>query len=195
MSDHSSLTAPPVKLPPYRPVETMDPYKPCWCGSDRKYKWCHQRRHEAAKINVFEIERRITAALQGGECSHPDPVADPCKGPVIKSHTIQRRGGLSQIAEDSHVLTVKPAMKGLMESEGESWPRPVGINKASVFFRASARSTTRRCSSPSRGRPCHWMQTMRSCWPIGRSRMSASQKTARSARPSFSAKWTAVIPS
>ena len=82
---------------------------------------------------MFEIERRITAALQAGECSHPDPVADPCKGPVIKSHTVQRKGGLSQIAEDSHVLTVKPAMKGLMESEGESWARPVGINKASVF--------------------------------------------------------------
>ncbi|THD34447.1 MAG: zinc chelation protein SecC [Sphingomonas sp.] len=133
MPDHPSLTAPRVELPPFRPVATMDPYKPCWCGSGTKYKWCHHRREQAPKINPFEIEQRITQASREGGCSHPDPVADPCQGDVIRSHTVQRNGGLKQIAENGHVLTVKPLMKGLMEMQGEAWPRPVGTGKASVF--------------------------------------------------------------
>jgi hypothetical protein len=133
MPDHPSLTAPLVKVPPIHPVETMDPYKLCWCGSGTKYKWCHHRRHEQDEVNPFEVEARIVGELRVGYCSHPDPVGDPCVGTIVKAHTVQRRGGLSQIAEDSHVLTVKPTMKGLMADDGESQPRLLGIGKASVF--------------------------------------------------------------
>lgn len=133
MLDHLSLTAPLVKVPPIHPVDMMDPYKPCWCGSPKKYKWCHHRRHEQAEVNPFDVESRINDELRNGYCSHPDPASDPCVGTIVKAHTVQRRGGLGQIAEKSHVLTVKPTMKGMMEHDGESRPRLVGIGKASVF--------------------------------------------------------------
>jgi hypothetical protein len=111
----------------------MDVYKPCWCGSGDKYKWCHHRREQQDKANVFEVESQIVDETRAGYCSHPDPASDPCVGEIVKAHTVQRRGGLTQIAEKGHVLTVKPVMKKLMEAEGASWPREIGITKASVF--------------------------------------------------------------
>lgn len=85
------------------------------------------------QINVHEVEARMNVRLRAGYCSHPDPASDPCGGRVIKAHTVQRKGGLASIAEKGHVLSVKPTMKSLIEDMGESWPRPIGVGKASVF--------------------------------------------------------------
>ena len=64
----------------------------------------------------------MVAELRDGYCSHPDPVSDPCSSTITKAHTIQKKGGLAAIAEAGHVLTVKPTMKDLIETEGN--PRP-----------------------------------------------------------------------
>lgn len=133
MSPHPSLSAPPFKVEPIKPVPTMGPYVPCWCGSGRKYKWCHFRRDLQAPVNIFQVEQKMLEDLQAGYCSHPDPSADPCSSTIIKSHTVQKNGGLSAIAESGHVLTVKPTMKAMIDSEGTPGPRSIGVNKASVF--------------------------------------------------------------
>jgi hypothetical protein len=71
--------------------------------------------------------------LREGYCSYPDPATDPCSSTITKAHTVQRKGGLAIIAEDGHVLTVKPTMKDLIQTDGNPSPRKVGVGKASVF--------------------------------------------------------------
>jgi hypothetical protein len=133
MTPHPSLKAQKIKVDPIRPVETMGPYEQCWCRSGKKYKWCHFRRDQQAPVNIFEIEARMIAELRKGYCSHPDPALDPCSSTIIKSHTVQKKGGLAAIAEAGHVLTVKPTMKEMIETDGNPQPRKIGVNNASVF--------------------------------------------------------------
>lgn len=111
----------------------MGPYELCWCQSGKKYKWCHFRREQQNPVNIFEVEAKMIAELRDGYCSHPDPVSDPCSSTITKAHTIQKKGGLAAIAEAGHVLTVKPTMKDLIETEGNPSPRKIGVNNASVF--------------------------------------------------------------
>ncbi|MDH2352193.1 zinc chelation protein SecC [Bradyrhizobium sp. SSUT112] len=46
---------------------------------------------------------------------------------------MQKKGGLAAIAEAGHVLTVKPSMKEMIETDGNPQPGKVGVNNASVF--------------------------------------------------------------
>lgn len=133
MRKHPSLNAPPIKVDPIRPMETMGPYELCWCRSGKKYKWCHYRREKQTPINIFELEGRLVAEFRDGYCSHPNPASDPCSATITKAHTIQKKGGLAAIAERGHVLTVKPSMKDMIETEGNPSPRKIGVNNASVF--------------------------------------------------------------
>jgi hypothetical protein len=111
----------------------MEPYNLCWCDSGKKYKWCHFRREHQKPINVYEIEAAMQAELNAGYCSHPDPTNDPCSTTIIRSHTVQKKGGLAAIAEDGHVMTVKPSMRELIKTQGNPQPQKIGVNKASVF--------------------------------------------------------------
>ncbi len=136
MAPHPSLTAPKITIgpDPLKPVEQMDPYKLCWCRSGKKYKWCHFRREKQNESNVFELEQQFFSELREGYCSHPAPSPDsPCSTTIIKAHTVQKKGGLSAIAEAGHVLTVKPIMKEMIKTEGNPQPRKIGVKKASVF--------------------------------------------------------------
>ena len=133
MTPHPSLSAPPVEVDPIIPVETMGPYQTCWCRSGKKYKWCHHRREQQEPINAFEVEANLIDELRSGYCSHPDSTNNTCSSKIINSHTVQKRGGLTAIAEGGHVLTVKPTLKGMIEAEGNPSPRKIGINNASVF--------------------------------------------------------------
>jgi hypothetical protein len=133
MAPHPSLSAPPLEVDPIKPVETMGPYEPCWCRSGKKYKWCHFRRDLQKPVNFFEIESKMITELRDGFCSYPDPTGDSCSSTIAKAHTIQKKGGLAAIAEAGHVLTVKPIMKDLIETEGDPSPREIGVNNASVF--------------------------------------------------------------
>ena len=73
------------------------------------------------------------AAFRDGYCAHPNAGSNSCSPTIVKSHTIQKRGGLAAIAEEGHVLTVKPTMQQMIETEGHPSVRKIGINKASVF--------------------------------------------------------------
>lgn len=133
MHAHSSLSADPVIVQPLRPAERMDPYVRCWCLSGKKFKFCHFRRETQTPVNIFELEKRMNAELRQGYCSFPSSEDDPCSGKIANAHTIQRRGGLGWIADEQHVLTVKPTMKMMIEAEGQPEPRRIGVGNASVF--------------------------------------------------------------
>lgn len=132
-AEHPSLSAPALKTDLVTPRRTMARNELCWCRSGLKYKKCHRDRERQAPVNIFEVETRLIAHLRDGYCSHPDPASDPCSASIAKSHTIQKKGGIAAIAEAGHVLTVKPTMKNMIESEGNPSPRKIGVNNASVF--------------------------------------------------------------
>ncbi len=71
--------------------------------------------------------------MREGSCSYPVAGVDPCSPDITKAHTIQRRGGLAAIAEKGHVMTVKPSLKDMIETDGNPEPKLVGVAKASIF--------------------------------------------------------------
>ncbi|MCY4465355.1 MAG: hypothetical protein OXE46_07445 [Chloroflexi bacterium] len=76
-------------------------------------------------------QRQIATKVFGKkECLHP---AAPkfCNGNIVRAHTVQRRGALSLIAEDGHVLTLElnPDMANGRLIEAQR----IGISRASTF--------------------------------------------------------------
>ena len=109
--------------------------KPCWCGSGIKFKRCHWKREgqEAPKRQEFHDRRR--RIYESGACLHPDAGPSKCSGKIIKSHTIQRSGGLSRISRDGQVHTFVKHMGIFDDStwDPESGPRTLGVRRASTF--------------------------------------------------------------
>ena len=115
------------------PMRTMDPYKPCWCGSGTKWKWCHKGRETMPPVNINQLLNDMFKQAQTGFCLHPDaPVG--CGGKIVRAHTVQRGGGLTEIAENRHVLSPKEGLRRLPQTDGKLEPASVGINHASTFM-------------------------------------------------------------
>lgn len=132
MPEHSSLAAKVVFPEPVVALAHMAPYVPCWCGSGKKYKFCHFRRDQEKPANLFEDQSDIAKLIKSsGYCSYPDHTS--CSNDIIKSHSVQRNGGLAAIAENGHVLTVKPDLRGMINNNGNPPPKKVGLSNASVF--------------------------------------------------------------
>jgi len=105
---------------------------PCWCGSGLKYKRCHLRREHEPPVGHQEIIDRIRDAEAGCGCLHPE-APENCSGEAIQSHSITRSGGLSEIAEEGHVMTFYADYGVFLRTDGDVEPRRVGIRKASSF--------------------------------------------------------------
>jgi hypothetical protein len=110
----------------------MDPYKACWCQSGKKWKWCHKDREKTKPKLIGALIAEQAAELQKKYCSHPDAGLD-CEGGIVRAHTIQRRGGLADIAEDGHVISVRAGAQAIFENEGAIVPKIVGVGSASTF--------------------------------------------------------------
>lgn len=106
---------------------------PCWCGSGKKYKKCHLDRDKAPRMNPFVAEQKLKKHFSAKYCLHPEASRGLCRGSIARAHTIQRSGGLSRIAENGHVYSLKPSMKMLIELNGKVVPTSLGINQASTF--------------------------------------------------------------
>jgi hypothetical protein len=104
---------------------------PCWCGSGRKYKKCHLDRAKEPAAHVGEIIEQFSRSRKTRLCLHPN--AGPgCQGRIIKAHTIQRGGGLTQIAENGHVYTLNNDPAPVLKS-GCLSVRLAGVKNASTF--------------------------------------------------------------
>ena len=104
-------------------------FEPCWCGSGRKFKKCHQLREQETPLTLGQTlheQRRVFWQVR--ECMHPHASQAICAGKVVDSHTIQRKGPLHRIVDDrNHVCQLAaspPDDIGLVE---------VGWKQASVF--------------------------------------------------------------
>lgn len=106
---------------------------PCWCGSGLKYKKCHLGREDMERPNPHLIEQKLRKPFSEKYCLHPDAKKGLCQGNIIKAHTVQRSGGLSKIAEKGHVYRFNFELSTLIENEGLSVPKLIGIKQASTF--------------------------------------------------------------
>lgn len=85
-------------------------------------------------IQPFALDEDIRRRGQKGYCSYSSD-GTGCGQGIIKSHTVQRGGGLAAIAEGkSRVLTVKPSgLSAMIDHGGRPPPKEIGIGQASVF--------------------------------------------------------------
>lgn len=114
------------------PKAKMAPNELCWCRSGKKWKKCHKDREHRPPANPFEMMMRQDEIFRAGFCSHPE-APDGCSGKTIRSHTIQKSGGLSAIAEEGHVLSGRGNKNSLHKTGGRLTPQRTGINSASTY--------------------------------------------------------------
>jgi hypothetical protein len=70
--------------------------------------------------------------FRAGFCSHPE-APDACSGKMIRSHTVQKSGGLTAIAEGGHVLSGRGNKNYLHKTAGRLTPQKTGVNSASTY--------------------------------------------------------------
>jgi len=85
--------------------------------------------------NIFEVGKSQRKFLNKKYCLYPDASVKTCGGGIIKAHTIQRNGGLTQIAKNGHVygLGFHFDVSDLAKNQGNIVPKLIGINKASTY--------------------------------------------------------------
>lgn len=105
----------------------------CWCGSGKKYKYCHLSRDHEEPVTHQEIIQALRKAYGKKYCLHPKASAHACQGKIIRAHTIQKRGGLERIAREGRVYWFPPDYSMLVHNVGNIDARLIGIREASTF--------------------------------------------------------------
>ena len=105
-------------------------FEPCWCGSGKKYKKCHRLRGQEVPYKLYQIynqQQRVFFRKRG--CMHPLASSNTCSGKVIDSHTIQRKGPLKRIVDQTgHVMHFDSN-----PNDSEVNVSKIGWRKASIF--------------------------------------------------------------
>lgn len=134
MAKHPSLNLPFKQPSRLQPRRKMGRNETCWCGSQKKWKDCHYRREEQVPENIEAQLKAMRTEFKKGYCLHPKASDDTCSKKIIRSHTLQRKGGLSAIAENGHVISIKIGFEKLYEHEGRVIPDKIGLRSASTFM-------------------------------------------------------------
>ncbi|MDN6887862.1 hypothetical protein QMO14_30245 [Variovorax sp. CAN2819] len=130
----SSLEAAGIANPLGAERRPLQVYGACWCGSEKKWKWCHAIRERQQPVPFGAADNRHRAFFMEGPCLHPSSGPETCSSAgAISSHTVQRGGGLSAIAEQGHVYSAKRAFSDLHKREGQYDMAKVGLAAASTF--------------------------------------------------------------
>lgn len=112
----------------------LNAYGPCWCASGKKWKFCHKDREKREPLPFGQVNAERLKYYATGPCQHPHAAVTTCSSPAsIKSHTIQRRGGLGAIAENGHVCSTKKAFANLEKRSGQVDMEKIGVGQASTF--------------------------------------------------------------
>ena len=115
-------------------MKGKDRNAPCWCGSGKKYKKCHLDRESQQSENPWAAVEANRKAFTQKKCYASGAGLGPCKGGVIKAHTISRSANLIKIAEESHVLRYAASIPELRKNGGKLSVERIGVKEASVFF-------------------------------------------------------------
>lgn len=106
-----------------------NPYELCWCGSGRKFKWCHWSREKEEALTVGKVLHETDRIFwRDRGCMDPRASELLCSGKVIDAHTIQRKGPLQKIiGDDNHVCQLANRAGDGITLENIGW------KKASTF--------------------------------------------------------------
>jgi len=101
---------------------------PCWCGSGEKYKKCHLDRMHEKELPPIALIGQFRKFFKAKECLHPQASSATCRK-IISAHTIQRKGALEEVVDETgHCLTFFPN-----NGKGSSEPHRRGWQEASTF--------------------------------------------------------------
>lgn len=110
-----------------------DPYDPCWCGSGKKFRFCHSNRHCEPRITGSEFLAGWEAAADIEMCLHPE-AGQMCSSKIVRAHTVQRMGGgLRSIARSGEVYGFKWHPYSIQKNHLQVIPERIGTRKASTF--------------------------------------------------------------
>lgn len=102
--------------------------EPCWCGSGQKYKKCHLNRSIEEAYSINRLIAELKSKTFHKECMHPDASNGSCSSKIIDAHTIQKKGPLKSIADESnHVYCFRT------DQNGKDVVLKLGWQKASTF--------------------------------------------------------------
>lgn len=121
------------QFPPYL-NDQMAKYprnQPCWCGSGKKYKKCHLNRETQTPIRQHEAIRGFGGVFDEARCLHHE-APNGCSSQFVRAHTISKRGALSAIAEDGHVVAY-PNLHDVFRLKGRPTFVRRGVNQATTF--------------------------------------------------------------
>ncbi len=90
-------------------------------------------REEQEALNRGELEAHSKSTKNKKTCSVSNLFPDECTSKIINAHTISKSGSLLEIAENGHVMGVKPSLSGLIKLDGKLGLEKVGVTKASTF--------------------------------------------------------------
>lgn len=106
------------------------PYAKCFCGSGKKYKFCHKLK----SYNKNEIFKLTTLDNQHSECLIAEELKSECDSKPIKSHSVSKSGMLKKIAEENKVYTTIEKNIFVIEKEQGGFPqKKISIQRASTF--------------------------------------------------------------
>lgn len=106
---------------------------PCWCGSGKKFKKCHQNRSDEKPVEPWQAAKSMREKFSNRVCSAPKSFHRECAQKIIKAHTIPKSSSLKAIALNGHVLGLKFGIETLQKHNGKIVPEKIGINNASTF--------------------------------------------------------------
>ncbi|MED5501047.1 SEC-C metal-binding domain-containing protein [Salinicola sp. LHM] len=106
----------------------------CWCGSKKKFKYCHYGREKEQPLSKGEAIGESKKIGSRKCCYVPDELKGECDKKIINAHTISKSGSLKEIADSTnHVLGLKIDLANFFKHEGRLIPERIGINQASTF--------------------------------------------------------------
>lgn len=114
------------------PVQKMGRNEKCWCLSGIKWKKCHSIREFQKALPISAHLHELRKQLELEVCLHPD-APNGCSSGMARSHTVQRNGGISAIAEDGHVLSGRDSRSNNFSPETGNDLSLVGVHSASTF--------------------------------------------------------------
>ena len=107
---------------------------PCWCGSGKKYKFCHLDRDTQTPLPISTVSKEFRRAFTKKICLAPTSWSNNCAGDISQAHTVPKSGSLRKIARRGHVYSIPLDLIGSREKDRLKLALKLqGVNKASTF--------------------------------------------------------------
>src|ERR1019366_9305026 len=106
---------------------------PCWCGSGKKFKRCHLDRDKLGPLTIEEISKGQRGAANLRVCLAESLDPEPCRGGIVRAHSLSRKASLERISRKQHVYGFRGSFIDRLRGGGIVRPELVGVREASTF--------------------------------------------------------------